>query len=1390
MKLSLELSPSMLGGNLEGKCIKSLVSKALDDTALKKLGWPKKPRNAESASTIAGNKWEEKLWDDCKKNKAYNCIDLDGKKQIDNTLNALRELDSSTGKTVIIYQAPLGANDLFRDKYLSGITGGTKVTFSKMFADFIMAEYMPNEGKFRLTVLDSKNSEHVKGGAEVQIAFYVLILKYLLKEHKDINCYMNEETGIVWNKEKITKNCLSHEFGLEEAIKEIETFFAETLPGICSTVDSCRDAAELDEKLGIKISQSCEYCFRFENCCDNCRKNRSARLLPYIRPEAQNRLDELIESGDLKDDSIDSVKALLSTDPDKLTYNCFYWNNIKNDIEAYTKGLEEYFNNPECKMPDPKAKPDAKLLRFPKKGTSLSMPCGQDYALFLTAQQDVDSGRVYAYAWRLKPGKERDPFGEGLTNGYVMIPFTKSSKYCGAAIAEKNDKEEFDRIDKVFVEAVYTYLETIHKENKKIIEHPDYVNNAEWYKKIASLQCYVMDDYERTNINNSLLYMLQNIDPSESDDNKELLDKVLAILFFLQNEQLLTDSKMQPKKVVENPMTVLTTEISRLYVLPRGISYNFRSVAELFNHYSKNDKGNNTLDYLGKSWFKDEDGKKGIIPLFGKLTNVVDGIPIVRMWNGEFEKKNTLDQLAKHLNSRLAVENDIVQTIQYKDKKTTKLSRWPSKFFKEEQVYPDDPEAAKLYFECLLEEQLKYQGLRASRAAGIDNALDKGAILSLEYTGRGNTYSVINRESCIGRDWFSACFCEDTPENRLKLMTLNDKRMDLFNDEGSYDGWCYTVDTKDGFSFTDDGSVTTVDISLKAEGFEPENAPQKYLLFEVYRDFNSGKTLKGISKLADPELNFKRLLDPKKLSESTGISYDDDSVKLICKKYSNINSRNFSPSQENAFKHLLENKLTVLVGPPASGKTDFIARSLITLSGYYKEAHKKNLKILVTAMSHSAIDNVLLKLQSMLSTDDIEIYKVDKFDNPADFVGLSNVSLIEREDAVKQLKKKDRILIFGMTAWAAHKVLHRGDKMLKKGIFDVIVTDEASQVRAMDAFLCLECSDERTRFLLVGDDDQLPPIISGKYKEKPGEKYIYGSIFHMYLTGLGEGHKDIVQLSDNFRMNNILCRYPSIMLYGPDYKATMPHIKDQKISLRSDSGDPLLDHMLDPEYPLVFCKLSGNPRQQIEAEREIVKKLVHVLWDNLENDDHTLAKDEGNFWRDANGYDGGFGIISPHHEHINRLKTDIFNDLRSIAPDLKRDDIYIGTVDKLQGKERKAVIVSYGVSEQEKIMQESEFIFSSNRLNVSLTRGKAKTIVFLSDVIAESTLSTNVLKANDEAIRKGIDFVKSFAKYMKSYTLYGDRKITDLDAVYAEEEMQEETFTYNSITLNIWKKHL
>ena len=83
------------------------------------------------------------------------------------------------------------------------------------------------------------------------------------------------------------------------------------------------------------------------------------------------------------------------------------------------------------------------------------------------------------------------------------------------------------------------------------------------------------------------------------------------------------------------------------------------------------------------------------------------------------------------------------------------------------------------------------------------------------------------------------------------------------------------------------------------------------------------------------------------------------------------------------------------------------------------------------------------------------------------------------------------------------------------------------------------------------------------------------------------------------------------------------------------------------------------------------------------------------------------------------------------------------TVDKMQGQESQTVIVSYGVSDPETALREGEFLYSLNRLNVAITRARAKYLVFLPRPLLEPSLDL----LQNEAAAQGLGFMQALVEY-------------------------------------------
>jgi hypothetical protein len=99
-------------------------------------------------------------------------------------------------------------------------------------------------------------------------------------------------------------------------------------------------------------------------------------------------------------------------------------------------------------------------------------------------------------------------------------------------------------------------------------------------------------------------------------------------------------------------------------------------------------------------------------------------------------------------------------------------------------------------------------------------------------------------------------------------------------------------------------------------------------------------------------------------------------------------------------------------------------------------------------------------------------------------------------------------------------------------------------------------------------------------------------------------------------------------------------------------------------------------------------------------------------------------------------------------------------VDKMQGQEADAVIVSYGVADPEFALREAEFIYGLNRLNVAITRARSKCVVCLPRPLLDAT--PQVLDV--EAAAAGLAFMRSLVAGAESV---GEELVFEGDAVEA-----------------------
>ncbi len=344
-------------------------------------------------------------------------------------------------------------------------------------------------------------------------------------------------------------------------------------------------------------------------------------------------------------------------------------------------------------------------------------------------------------------------------------------------------------------------------------------------------------------------------------------------------------------------------------------------------------------------------------------------------------------------------------------------------------------------------------------------------------------------------------------------------------------------------------------------------------------------------------------------------------------------------------------------------------------------------------------------------------------------------------------------MILGATAYSCLK------KRAELPDFDLVVIDEASQVRVPESGIAAMLAGEQGRLVLAGDHLQLPPIVTGVYPAtRPDEPLLHRSIFEAVCRRVAplssEGRvapqRLVRQLLENFRMNDVLTSFAAGLLYGPRYQCGSPAIAARRLPWKAGREiDPLVQLCLDPEYPLVVVILDGlRAAQANPVEADLVAQLVTALRDGLRRPDGEPYADDRAFFRE------GVFIVSPHHAQIRAIQQELAGRRQWTWPP------FVDTVDKMQGQEADAVIVSYGVADPEFALREAEFIYGLNRLNVALTRARCKCVLCLPRPLLEA--SPQVLDVEQAAA--GLGFMRGLVDAVERR---GETQVFEGDGVEA-----------------------
>ncbi|MES1914139.1 MAG: hypothetical protein MHM6MM_006259, partial [Cercozoa sp. M6MM] len=261
--------------------------------------------------------------------------------------------------------------------------------------------------------------------------------------------------------------------------------------------------------------------------------------------------------------------------------------------------------------------------------------------------------------------------------------------------------------------------------------------------------------------------------------------------------------------------------------------------------------------------------------------------------------------------------------------------------------------------------------------------------------------------------------------------------------------------------------------------------------------------------------------------------------------------------------------LTLLVGMPGTGKTTtiaFLARALVSAG----------LRVLVTAYTHSAVDNVLHKIvysDKDMDEGEINVVRIGYLQSVAPSIH-PFVLTGREEDLRKRWKTAD---VVGVTC------LSLGNSLIQSASFDVCIVDEAAQLTEPLCLAPLSCA---SRVVLVGDHMQLPPLVKSRRAQELG---LSKSLFER-LACLPRMKEAVVELRTQYRMNSEIMSLSNALVYQERLRCGSAQVAAQRLDLSaghrgdtaSDSDTVFLDTVLSAANPVVFVDTRGHCRDSTE----------------------------------------------------------------------------------------------------------------------------------------------------------------------------------------------------------------
>ena len=462
--------------------------------------------------------------------------------------------------------------------------------------------------------------------------------------------------------------------------------------------------------------------------------------------------------------------------------------------------------------------------------------------------------------------------------------------------------------------------------------------------------------------------------------------------------------------------------------------------------------------------------------------------------------------------------------------------------------------------------------------------------------------------------------------------------------------------------------------------------------------------------------------------------------KLNLAEFENVK---LNKSQEKAIRNCFNNKLTLIRGPPGTGKSTVLA----IMTYHLKKLKKKNDKILICAPSNRAVDNISFLLQKIKNINFVRVLSLEReivedvdTTNSLNELIQKEIEKTQKNRKINELfeKKKKYGVLKGEDYNSYNKLMgeyqtkilnscdiilstinNSYDQRLSNYNFPIVIIDEGTQALEPDCLLALYHKAQMV--VIIGDEKQLGPVVISPNSSASG---ISISLFERLICYY-DGSNFISTLTEQYRMHKFLYEFSNKKFYN----GQMVTNKEIKLDENIMNNFPWPNKKI-PTFFYHYDETEKMENNSYYNEREIflifgiVYKLIKagVQVENL-------------------------GIITPYNAQKFRL-YDKFDDK-------KYDNLRIESVDGFQGMEKEYIIIS---TVRSNVYGNVGFLSSTKRLNVALTRAKKGLIIL----------------GNSECLSKKAGIWRDFINFYYSFGLIYKGRLSKLEKVDKKEILLKE----------------